>query len=51
MNMQQTPWFLGFQDGFRLNERQSFEDQIDQDEYDLGFDEGRHEYSKAMETV
>lgn len=51
MSMQQTPWFLGFHDGFRLNERQKFEDEIDQEEYDVGYTEGLTEYTRAMETI
>lgn len=48
MTMQDTPWFKGFKDGFSLKNRRAFEDEIDQEEYDQGFFEGREEYYKTI---
>lgn len=42
MTMQNTPWYKGFHDGFAFDkDKQVFEDEIDQEEYDQGFSEGR----------
>lgn len=48
MNMQDTPWFKGFKDGFSLKNRRAFEDEIDQEEYDQGFSEGKEEHYKSI---
>lgn len=44
MNIKDTIWYKGFQDGLFFKDKQVFEDAIDQEEYDSGFFEGRTAY-------
>lgn len=44
MTMHQTPWYQGFRDGFLNQDKKSFEDDIDQKEYNEGFFDGRTQW-------